>query len=321
MIVLPVIFVVTGLILLFRSAEYFVDSSASLARYLGMSPLLIGMIIIGFGTSLPEMLVSVQSAFGGNAGIALGNAYGSNIANIGLIVGIAAVVSPLAVHSGILKRELPFLALTTFLTVYFIRDLTINRLEALILLVIFSITLGWTIFQGRKKSSDSLYADMEQAIPLVSINIRKTVILLSASLLLLISSSRMLVWGAVEIAQKLGVSDLIIGLTIVAIGTSLPELASSVMAARKGEHDLALGNILGSNLFNTLAVVGLAGTIHPLNADKKILYRDMPVMGLLTLMLFIMSYGFGKPGRINRFEGIILITSYLVYILYLLYTI
>jgi len=321
MIVLPVIFIVAGLILLFRSAEYFVGSSASLARYLGMSPLLIGMIIIGFGTSLPEMLVSVQSALGGNSGIALGNAYGSNIANIGLIIGLAALISPITVHSGVLKKELPFLAIITVLTVVFIGDLIINRLEAMILLVIFSITLGWTIIQGKKKSSDSLYADLEQELPAVSINIRKTILLLLVSLLLLILSSRMLVRGAVEIAQKLGMSDLIIGLTIVAVGTSLPELASSVMAARKGEHDLALGNILGSNLFNTLAVVGLAGAIHPIHADRNVLFRDMPVMGLLTLMLFIMSYGFGKPGRINRFEGIVLIISYLVYILYLLYTI
>jgi len=317
---LSVFFVMSGLFLLFRSAEYFVGSSASLARYLGMSPLLIGMIIIGFGTSLPEMLVSVQSVLGGNTGIALGNAYGSNIANIGLIIGLTAVISPITVHSGILKRELPFLAIITFLTVYFIRDLIVNRSEALILLVIFFITLGWTIIQGKKKSSDSLYADMEQEFPIVTQNIRQTILQIFLSLLVLILSSRMLVRGAVEIAQKLGVSDLFIGLTIVAVGTSLPEMASSIMAVRKGEHDLALGNILGSNLFNTLAVVGLAGIIHPMYADRNVLYRDMPVMGLLTLMLFIMSYGFGKPGRINRFEGIILITSYLAYILYLFHT-
>jgi len=320
MMLLSVFFVMSGLFLLFRSAEYFVGSSASLARYLGMSPLLIGMIIIGFGTSLPEMLVSVQSVLGGNTGIALGNAYGSNIANIGLIIGLTAVISPITVHSGILKRELPFLAIITFLTVYFIRDLIVNRSEALILLVIFFITLGWTIIQGKKKSSDSLYADMEQEFPIVTQNIRQTILQIFLSLLVLILSSRMLVRGAVEIAQKLGVSDLFIGLTIVAVGTSLPEMASSIMAVRKGEHDLALGNILGSNLFNTLAVVGLAGIIHPMYADRNVLYRDMPVMGLLTLMLFIMSYGFGKPGRINRFEGIILITSYLAYILYLFHT-
>lgn len=292
MILLPLFIVVSGLFFLFWSAEYFVRSSASLARYFGMSPLLIGMIIIGFGTSLPELLVSSQSALSGNSGIALGNAFGSNITNIGLIIGLAALISPIAVQSGILKKELPFLITVTILIILFIRDLYISRSEAIILLVTFTMTFAWTILQGKKRKTDSLTADMELELSYDSIKIKKILFQLPLSLLLLILSSRMLVHGAVVIAQRLGVSNLVIGLTIVAIGTSLPELASSVIAARKGEHDLALGNILGSNLFNTMAVVGLAGTIHPMSAEKDVLVRDMPVMGLLTLLLFIMSFGF-----------------------------
>ncbi|MCW8827761.1 MAG: sodium:calcium antiporter, partial [Gammaproteobacteria bacterium] len=184
----------------------------------------------------------------------------------------------------------------------------------------FAGLMGWSLWQGMRKKSDALGSEVQQELVVHAMPVRYALLWLVIGLLLLIVSSRILVWGAVEIAQGFGVSDLVIGLTIVAIGTSLPELASSLIAVRKGEHDIALGNILGSNLFNTLAVVGVAGTIHPLAVSPEILSRDILVMAALTIALFVMGYGIRGPGRINRFEGMALLTAYLGYNLYLLGT-
>lgn len=254
-----------GLALLVWSADRFVEGSARTARHFGMPPLLIGMVIIGFGTSAPEMVVSALAALQGNPGIALGNAYGSNITNIALVLGLTALISPIAVHSQVLRTELPALTAVTALAAWQIRDGEITRIEALVLLGVFALLMGWTIWQGLRKKADSLGSEMEQELAIREMPIRRAVFWLVVGLVLLIASSRILVWGAVEIAHALGVSDLIIGLTVIAVGTSLPELASSLIATRKGEHDIALGNVLGSNLFNTLAVVGIAGTIQ----DRK----------------------------------------------------
>jgi len=188
----------------------------------------------------------------------------------------------------------------------------------MVLLALFGSLMTWTIWQGFQKKEDTLGREMEQDLEIHAMPIRRSIFWLVAGLLLLIVSSRLLVWGAVNIAHGFGVSDLIIGLTIVAVGTSLPELASSVIATRKGEHDIALGNVLGSNLFNTLAVVGIAGVIHPLNVGLEVLNRDMLVMAALTLSLFIIGYGFRRPGRINRIEGAVLLACYVGYTAYLI---
>lgn len=314
---LPVIAIVFGLILLVWSADRFVEGAACVARHFGMPPLLIGMVIVGFGTSAPEMVVSAISAAQGNPGIALGNAYGSNITNIALILGVTALISPIAVHSQVLRKELPILAGMTVLAAWQLWDGSITRFEAVVLLLVFAGLMGWTIWQGLRQRVDPLGAEIEQELSAQSMPINRAFFWLAAGLLLLIASSRMLVWGSVEIAHLLGVSDLIIGLTIVAIGTSLPELASSVIAARKGEHDIALGNIIGSNLFNTLAVVGIAGAIHPLTVGPEVFSRDLMVMGGLTLSLFLLGWGFRGPGRINRWEGGGLLCVYLGYNAYL----
>ena len=301
-----------GLVLLVWSADRFVEGSASAARYFGIPSLLIGMIIVGFGTSAPEMFVSALAAFQGNPGIAIGNAYGSNIANIALILGIAALINPIMVHSTVLRKELPILTIVTILSVFLISDLVLSRFDSVILLLVFSGLIAWTVYQGLKSKTDSLAKEIETDVK--TMPIRRAIFWLFTGLLLLIVSSRILVWGAVEFAHVFGVSDMIIGLTIVAVGTSLPELASSMIAARKNEHDIALGNILGSNLFNTLAVVGIAGTIHPFALEQEILSRDMLVMGALTISLFIIGYGFkGRQGRINRFEGTALLFVYVAY--------
>ena len=303
--------IVCGLALLVWSADRFVEGSASTARHFGMPPLLIGMVIVGFGTSAPEMVVSALAASQGKPGIALGNAYGSNITNIALILGVTALISPIAVHSQVLRKELPLLTLVTALAAWQLWDGQITRLDAVVLLAVFGGLVGWTLWQGLQKNGDALGSEMAQELDVRVMPIRRAVFWLVAGLLLLILSSRILVWGAVEIAQGFGVSDLIIGLTIVAVGTSLPELAASVIAARKGEHDIALGNILGSNLFNTLAVVGIAGAIHPLAVGPEVFNRDMLVMAAVTVSLFVFGYGFRGPGRINRIEGTVLLAVYL----------
>ncbi|MDP3051599.1 MAG: calcium/sodium antiporter [Eubacteriales bacterium] len=306
-----------GLVLLVWSAGRFVEGSASAARHFGMPPLLIGMVIVGFGTSAPEMVVSALAASQGNSGIALGNAYGSNITNIALILGLTALISPIAVHSQVLRKELPILIAITALAAWQLFDGEITRVDAAVLLGVFAVLMGWTIRQGMLKRADTLGSEMEQELEVRAMPMRRALLQLVVGLILLIAASRVLVWGAVEIANGFGVSDLIIGLTIVAVGTSLPELASSLIATRKGAHDIALGNVLGSNLFNTLAVVGVAGTIHPMAVGPEVFSRDILVMAALTVSLFILGYGFRGPGRINRFEGAALLASYIGYTAYL----
>lgn len=305
--------VVGGLILLVFSADRFVEGSAATAKHAGVSPLVIGMVIIGFGTSAPEMVVSAIAASQGNPGLALGNAYGSNIANIGLILGLTALVSPIVVHSQVLRKELPVLAAITLLAAFQLRNGQISRVDAGVLLAIFALLMSWTIVQAVRTRSDSYSTQIEKEAAARTMPLGRAVSWLVAGLVLLVLSSRVLVWGAVEIAHSLGVSDLVIGLTVVALGTSLPELASSLAAVRKGEHDMALGNVIGSNFFNTLAVVGIAGIIHPMEVAPEVLSRDWLVMALLTFSLFGIGYGVRRPGRINRFEGAVLLAAYLAY--------
>ena len=318
---LPLLAVVAGLAVLVWSADKFIDASATVARHFSLPPLLIGVVIIGFGTSAPELAVSVLSAMEGSPGIALGNAYGSNIANIALILGITALISPIVVQSQILRKELPVLTAVTALSLMLVWNLSISRVDALILLAVFAALMAWSVREGLRGGPDAFGTETETEVDAHAMPIRTAWIWLGAGLLLLIASSRLLVWGAVTIAQGLGISELVIGLTVVAVGTSLPELASCIAAARKNEHDLAIGNILGSNLFNTLAVVGLAGVIHPLGVESSILTRDMAVMGGLTLALFAMGRSWrGRPGRISRFDGTLLVAAFVAYTAVLLYS-
>lgn len=310
--------ILIGLCLLVWSADKFVDGASSVARHYGMSPLLIGMVIIGFGTSVPEMVVSALASVQGNPGIAIGNAYGSNITNIALILGVTSLIVPISVHSQVLKKELPILLIITVISIGALVDFHLSRIDAVVLLLIFSGLMIWTIRESIKDGKDAFGKEMDTELRAVKTPIKKSYIMLFGGLVLLILSSRLLVYGAVGIAQALGVSDIIVGLTVVAVGTSLPELASSVIAARKGEPDIALGNVLGSNLFNTLVVVGISGVIHPITIEKEIFYRDIGVMTALTLSLFVFGYGFKGQGRINRMEGGILLLSYIAYTAYLI---
>ncbi|OGU01930.1 MAG: calcium/sodium antiporter, partial [Geobacteraceae bacterium GWC2_55_20] len=240
---------VAGLALLVWSADRFVEGAAAVARHFNVPSLLIGMVIVGFGTSAPEMVVSAIASWQGNPGIALGNAYGSNITNIALILGLTAVFSPIVVHSRVLHKELPVLLVVTGFALFLMSDNELSRLDGWLHILVFSVLIGWSILQGLRVRRDALGEDIESELIEHHMPLGRAFIWLTVGLVLLIASSRLLVWGAVNIAHFFGVSDLIIGLTVIAVGTSLPELASSIIAIRKNEHDIALGNVIGSNLF------------------------------------------------------------------------
>jgi len=316
---LPLLAIAAGLVVLVWSADRFVAGASALARHVGLSPLLIGMLIVGFGTSAPEMLVSALASLEGASGIALGNAYGSNIANIGLILGVTALLSPIAVHSAVVRRELPVLLGATVLTAALLADLALGRLDAVILLGLFAALVLWSIVQARRAPGDALSTEMERALAAAAMPLRAAVLWTGAGLVALVLSSRVLVWGAVATAQSFGIGDLVIGLTVVAVGTSLPELASSLAAIRRGEHDIALGNVIGSNLFNTLAVVGIAAAIRPMDVPAVVLARDVPVMAALTVLLFVVCYGFRGPGRVNQLEGAGLVAAFVAYTAWLIF--
>ena len=314
--------VLVGFGLLIWSADRFVDGAAATAYHAGMPSLLIGMVIVGFGTSAPEMVVSPMAALDGSPELALGNALGSNIVNTGLILGVTALIMPIMVHSKIVRRELPLLILICLGAGLMLWDNAVLRWEAALLLLGFFALIGWSVFSAIRDRGDALATDFDQEIREHTMPLAKAIIWLAVGLIVLVASSRLLVWGAVTIAESLGVSDLIIGLTIVALGTSLPELASSVIAVRKGEHDIAIGNIVGSNMFNILAVVGIAGLIEPLtNLSQQVLTRDWGTMMLLMVMLLFMAYGFRGQGRINRLEGFGLLLVFITYNSYLAFSV
>jgi cation:H+ antiporter len=309
--------IIGGFVLLVWSAERFVLGAASLARNLGVSPLVIGMTIMGFGTSAPEMLVSGMAAANGNPAMGIGNALGSNIANIGLVLGATALIMPLSVSSQTLRREYPILFAVTLLAGALMLDGELGQQDGFILLGGTAVMVGWLIWLGKhSRNKDPLETEFAAEIP-VGMAMGWAVFWALMGLVVLVMSSRLLVWGAVDVARALGVSDLVIGLTIIAIGTSLPELAASVMSAVKGEDDMAVGNVIGSNMFNLLAVLALPGLISPSTVEAAVMQRDFPVVVALTLALFIIAYGFWAPGRINRIEGGALLAGFAAYLTWL----
>lgn len=312
--VLAILAILVGFVLLVWSADRFVDGAAATAGHLGVPSLLIGIVIVGFGTSAPEMVVSAMAALDGNPDLALGNALGSNIVNTGLVLGVTALIAPIAVHSKIIRRELPMLIAIGLLTGFFFWDGSLTRLESLLLVAGFFALIGWSVVAALRGKGDALETETVKELESHPMGLGRAIFWLLAGLVLLVVSSRILVWGAVTVALALGVSNLVIGLTIVALGTSLPELAASVMAARKHEHDIAIGNLVGSNMFNLLAVVGIAGAISPIQTlAPEIMSRDWPVMMGLIGLLFVMAYGFGGAGRINRIEGGLLLLAFVAY--------
>lgn len=309
-----------GFVLLVWGADRFVTGAAATARNLGVSPLIIGLTIVGFGTSAPEMLVSAMAAWAGNPGIAIGNAIGSNITNVGLVLGITALITPLAVKSETLRREFPILFAVTTLALILLLDGELSRLDGVILLGGFGLMVYWLVGLGLRERAcdpavqacDPMQEEFAEEIP-TDMTMGRALFWVALGLVVLLLSSRLLVWGAVNVAHYFEVPDLIIGLTIVAIGTSLPELAASVTGALKGEHDIAIGNVLGSNMFNLLAVLGLPGLLHPLATPAGVMERDFPIMFGFTVLLFAFAYGFRGQGRINRPEGGILLVLFIAY--------
>jgi cation:H+ antiporter len=308
--------IVAGFALLVWGADRFVIGASATARNLGVSPLVIGLTIVGFGTSAPEMLVSAIAAWAGNPNLGIGNAIGSNITNVGLVIGVTALVAPLRVHSETLKREFPLLLLVMLIALGLLLDSEMSRFDGIVLMVGLAALLYWMVSLGlrqRRDGPDPMSSEYSDEIP-EHMPMWHAIFWLVAGMVILLGSSRLLVWGAVNVAQWLGISDLVIGLTIVAIGTSLPELAASVMSALKNEHDIAIGNVLGSNMFNLLAVLGMPGLIQPGATPPELLSRDFPIMILLTVSLFVVSYGFKKPGQVTRIEGAVLLVGYLGYL-------
>lgn len=313
-----IITLLAGFLLLVWGADRFVIGAAATARVLGVSPLLIGMTIVGFGTSAPEILVSANAAISGKPGLAIGNAIGSNIANLALIIGTTALVAPLIIRSNTLRRELTILLVVTLVSLLPFLDNHLGRADGVGLLIGLVAILFWIARMGmQSRDSDPMLREVEAEIP-SDMKLNHALAWLTVGLVVLLTSSRALVWAASGIAEDLGVSDLVIGLTIVAIGTSLPELAASVSAALKNEHDLAIGNVIGSNIYNLLAVLGVAAIIRPTGFDPAVLSRDFPVMIVLTIALFAMAYGTGDKGRITRLEGFALLLVFVGYQLFIM---
>ncbi len=303
----------SSLLMLSWSADRFVFGASAMANNMGLSPMLIGMTIVAMGSSAPEIMVAATASLAGNTDTAVGNAIGSNITNVALVLGVCALVKPLLVSSTTIKRELPILLVVTLLAAYMLDDLRISRMEGIILFSMFILTLGglgWLSTQSEK--GDPLQREMQEEIPNDVPN-AKAVFWVVVGIILLPLSASFMVDSAVVIAKAFGISDLVIGLTIIAIGTSLPELAASIAGVLKGEDDLALGNIIGSNIFNILAVMAMPGLIAPGVIDAEAVSRDMPVMLGMTFLLLLFSFSFKGRRQITRLEGAALLACFVSY--------
>jgi len=304
---------VAGLVLLIWGADRFVHGAAAMARNLGIAPLLIGLTVVAFATSAPEILVSVVAALQHEPGLAIGNAIGSNIVNIGLVLGLTSMIRPIKLESATLRREMPALLAVSLLTVSLFLDTFLSRIDGVVMLTGLVIVMVWLARLGlRSAENDPIAQDFEAEIPTdVSMIMASVWLLIGLGTLLL--GAELLVDGAIGIAKYLGVSEVVIGITIVAFGTSLPELAVSLASALKGEYGLAIGNIVGSNIFNLLAVIGVAATIEPSALAPTVLSLHIFVMVAFTLVLFAMTYDYNGNAQLSRLEGFALLTAYVTY--------
>ncbi len=311
--------ILIGLVLLVWGADLMVVGASVTARHFGVSPMLVGLTVVGFATSAPEILVAIAAAWSGTPNLAIGNAVGSNIANIGLIGGATALAWPLVVVSQTLRREFPVMVAVSIVPVIFFFDNRLGRLEGLLLLLMFALFIYWVVQLGmRTRGRDAIEAEYASEIR-TDVTIAGAVTRLVFGLAALSIGARVLVWGSHAVAVELGVSDLIIGITIVAVGTSLPELAVSLTSARKGEHGLAFGNIIGSNGFNSLAVIGLAAVIEPAELDPAAIRLHLPVMLAFTIALFFMAYNWSGTIRVGRAAGAALLAAFITYYGYIAY--
>ncbi len=308
-----IIEVIAGLVLLIWGADRFVHGAAGGARRLGVAPLLIGLTIVAFATSAPEILVSAVAAIRGEPGLAFGNAIGSNIVNIGLVLGVTSLIRPIELRSATLRREMPALLAVSLLTVSLFLDTFLSRVDGLVMLMGLIIVMIWLARLGLQSAGDDpLIEDFDAEIPKhMSLAMAAFWLLLGLGTLLV--GADLLVDGSIEIARAIGVSEIVIGVTLVALGTSLPELAVSIVSIMKGEHGLAIGNIVGSNIFNLLAVIGVAAAIEPSSLPPSVLSLHMFVMVAFTLVLFAMTYDYEGKSELSRIEGAALFLAYIAY--------
>jgi|UPI00035DC385 cation:H+ antiporter len=302
---LPMLAIIVGFIVLAWSADRLVDAAEAVSHIMNISPLIIGMVIIGFATSAPELTVSSIAAWHNGVDLAIGNAIGSNVANIALVLGCTAIIAPIVTSSSLVRQEIPLLLLVSGIAWWLMADGHLSRIDGLCLLMILLASLFLLVkLEQRRHSATTM------DVPHPSLTQQQAWIQLLYSLVLLAASARLLVWGAVTIAHQLHISELVIGLSVVALGTSLPELAASVASAMRRNHALVLGNIIGSNLFNTLAVIGLPAVIHPDNFSADVLQRDFPIMIAVTVLLLLLALS--KHG-LTRISGILLLLVYVGY--------
>lgn len=305
--------VLGGLVLLIWGADRFVHGAASSARNLGIAPLLIGLTVVAFATSVPEILVAIVASLRGEAGLAFGNAIGSNIVNIGLVLGCVALIRPIELRSATLRREMPVLLAVSLLTVSLFLDSYLSRVDGIVLLTGLVIVMIWMVRLGLRSSpSDPIKKDYEAEIP-ADVKMSRAILWLAIGLVTLLAGAHLLVDGSMSIARFLGVSEVVIGILLVAFGTSLPELAVSLISALKGEYGLAIGNIVGSNIFNLLAVIGVAATIAPTKMPPTVLSLHIFVMVAFTLVFFAMTYDYEGKSKVSRIEGFALLAAFIAY--------
>ncbi|MCB1583342.1 MAG: calcium/sodium antiporter [Marinicella sp.] len=311
------IYLVIGLVLLIIAADKFVLGAASTAKHMGVSTMLVGLIIVGFGTSAPEMVVSAIASFEGKSGLALGNAIGSNITNIALVLGTGLLIVPMSIQSQTIKREMPILLIVTLLVLFLLMDLTLSFWDGVVMISSMLIVTGFLTVIGIKGKRDEFSDEIEAEYDL-DISLKKAIIFLVIGIFVLPIASKLMVKGATDIAVMFGVSDMVIGLTIVALGTSLPELAATIASALKKEHDLAIGNIVGSNMFNLLGVIGISGMIREYSFTAHFIQYDYFYMLVLTVFLFLASVYFVLKDRfISRVIGMVLLVNYIIYMIWL----
>lgn len=314
------LFILIGFALLVYGADVFVDGASSIARQLGMPPLIIGLTIVGFATSAPEIIVGSVSAWQGKTAIAIGNALGSNIANIGLVLGLSVLIFPITIASDTIKKEYGLMCAAIFIGLAVMIDGHLSQVDAIILLVSLVASISWIVWIAKRSSpNDPLESEFIHEFAREAAgernkpeSLQRASLLLLFGLIVLLLGADVLVRGAVSIAEYYGVPDLIIGLTIIAIGTSLPELAASIISLKKNEADIAIGNIIGSNMFNMLAVLGIPTLIHPDTFSNDVLTRDFPTMIGLTVLLGAMIFVSSK-GKLMRAEGVVLLLCFITY--------
>ncbi len=308
---LDVLLLVLGIGVLYFGAEWLVRGAARLAGSLGVSPMVVGLTVVSFGTSAPELVVCTVAAWGGNPDLAIGNVMGSNLANIGLILGLTSMIRPLEVHSRVVWREMPIMLIVTLAIYPLAWDLEIGSGDGVILLLALAAYLMFVFQSVGSETSDVLheYEDFIEAAGEKESRVRmgdvSLVIVGSAGLVL---GGYCIVEGAVQVASALGIPQVIVGLTVVAVGTSLPELATSLVAAARREADIAVGNVIGSNIFNFAAILGTASIVAPLPIQPSVLTEELPAVLLMSLLLFpVLRSGW----RIRRWEGTILVAAYI----------